>query len=335
MVRHFDRLLQRLRVEVLAHGNIAEGEAAALGPAIASALSQPEALPETELPTRHALRMPDGGRRGGGAGGGGVVIDLEAATEEEKNSAVQVHFQVGRGEANLDLASALEFINTVGYTSAFQQLRTREQLGYIVYTQLERGPPGKVTPWEEAEEGGGGGGGGKGMHPGGPLAWSVVVQSPDKTPAELDERVEAWVAMFRDELAEMSDEVFESTVASMSSGALRRERSMREEAGIFFGAIASRSRDFYRRYRKGESYSRLTKEAVLAVYDASFAPDAPGRRKLSVRVASRRHSLEAVAKEGVGVGVGEGVGEGGGDGVVVLRSLEDIRAFKARTPIYN
>ena len=93
MARHLDRLLQRLRVEVLAHGNIAEGEAAALGPAIASALSQPEALPEAELPTRHALRMPDGGRRGGGGGsvgGGGVVVDLEAATEEEKNSAVQV-----------------------------------------------------------------------------------------------------------------------------------------------------------------------------------------------------------------------------------------------------
>lgn len=89
MVRHFDRLLQRLRVEVLAHGNIAEGEAAALGPAIASALSHPEPLSEEELPTRHALRMPDGGRRGVGERGG-IVVDLEAAAEEEKNSAVQV-----------------------------------------------------------------------------------------------------------------------------------------------------------------------------------------------------------------------------------------------------
>lgn len=92
MARHLDRLLQRLRVEVLAHGNIAEGEAVALGPAIASALSHPEPLSEEELPTRHAHRMPDGGRRGvgGGGDGGGVVVDLEAATEEEKNSAVQV-----------------------------------------------------------------------------------------------------------------------------------------------------------------------------------------------------------------------------------------------------
>lgn len=121
----------------------------------------------------------------------------------------QVYLQVGPGEANLDLASALEFINTVGYTSAFQRLRTQEQLGYIVYTQLERGPPGKVTPYDLD--------GGAGMHPGGPLAWSVVIQSPDKTPAELEERIEAWMSDFRGELADMTHEVFAATVASMVS----------------------------------------------------------------------------------------------------------------------
>lgn len=119
-----------------------------------------------------------------------------------------MYLQVGPGEENLDLASEMDFINTLGYTSAFQQLRTQEQLGYIVYTQLERGPPGKVTPFD-------GEGGGEGIHPGGPLAWSVVVQSPDKNPEELEERVEAWIAGFRDELANISDEVFEATVASM------------------------------------------------------------------------------------------------------------------------
>lgn len=124
----------------------------------------------------------------------------------------QVFLQAAPGEADLDLASALEFINTLGYTSAFQQLRTREQLGYMVYTQLERGPSGRVTPPS------GGDVSGEGMHPGGPLAWSVVVQSPDKTPAELEERVEAWIASFRDELVELTDEVFESTVASMVGG---------------------------------------------------------------------------------------------------------------------
>lgn len=118
-----------------------------------------------------------------------------------------MYLQVGRGEADLDLAAALEFINVVGCTSAFQQLRTQEQLGYIVYTQLERGPPGLVTPPD----------GSLTYHPGGPLAWSIVVQSPDKSPAEIEERVEAWIAGFRAELAGMSDDVFQATVASMVS----------------------------------------------------------------------------------------------------------------------
>lgn len=102
---------------------------------------------------------------------------------------------------------------------------------------------------------------------------------------------------------------------------------MREEAGIFYNAIASRTRDFYRRYRKAESYRRLTKEAVLATFDASLAPGAPGRRKLSVRVASRRHALNSPGEREKGAG---------GDGeAIILRNLEEIRAFKARTPVYD
>lgn len=146
-----------------------------------------------------------------------------------KLSRTQVVFQVGRGKADLELGAAFEFINVVGYTSAFQQLRTQEQLGYMVYTQLERGPAGLVLPplatddgeaeSSESEEDGDGseeGAGRRGAnHPGGPLSWSIVVQSPDKTPVELEERVEAWVAGFREELQAMPDEEFQATVASM------------------------------------------------------------------------------------------------------------------------
>lgn len=115
---------------------------------------------------------------------------------------------------------------------------------------------------------------------------------------------------------------------------------MREEASIFFGAIASRTGDFYRRYRKAESYRRLTKQAVLDAYDQFYAPGAPARRKLSVRVASQRHARDAEEKAAAAAAEGgwghRGGREGGGSGgPVVLRSLEDIRAFKARTPIYE
>ena len=120
-----------------------------------------------------------------------------------------MYLQVGPGEANLDLAAALEVINNLGYTSAFQRLRTQEQLGYIVYTQVERAPPGKVSPWD------GKAGTEDAIHPGGPLAWSVVVQSPDRSPAELEERIEAWIAGFREELEGMSQEMLEATKASM------------------------------------------------------------------------------------------------------------------------
>lgn len=89
MAGHFDKILARMRVDAMAHGNVARKEAEGLVDTIAAALGRPEPLPEAELPTRHALRLP---ARGEGGGNGVVVVDLEAETEEEKNSAVQVGY---------------------------------------------------------------------------------------------------------------------------------------------------------------------------------------------------------------------------------------------------
>lgn len=91
MAGSFDRILARMRVDVMAHGNVAREEAEGLVDTIAAALGRPEPLPEAELPTRHAIRLPAAGEgEGEGGGSGVVVVDLQAETEEEKNSAVQV-----------------------------------------------------------------------------------------------------------------------------------------------------------------------------------------------------------------------------------------------------
>lgn len=91
MAEHFDRVLGRMHVDVMAHGNVGREEAEGLADAIAAALGRPEPLPEAELPTRHAIKLPATGEGGGRGGGSGeVVVDLEAQTEEEQNSAVQV-----------------------------------------------------------------------------------------------------------------------------------------------------------------------------------------------------------------------------------------------------
>lgn len=111
---------------------------------------------------------------------------------------------------------------------------------------------------------------------------------------------------------------------------LRRERSMREEASVYFSAIATRNHDFYRRYRKAEAYRRLTKEALLSVYDESLAPNAQGRRKLTVRVASQRHARD---KAGAPQEL-EGQRNRDHD-AIVLRSLKDIRNFKSHTPVFD
>lgn len=100
MVRYFDRLLTRLHVDVLAHGNVGKEEATSLPRTISEALSNPKPLSQAEIPSRHALRLPLGGR----GGHQGIVVDLEATTQEENNSAVQVCFFIAVLDCDLLVA---------------------------------------------------------------------------------------------------------------------------------------------------------------------------------------------------------------------------------------
>lgn len=114
---------------------------------------------------------------------------------------------------------------------------------------------------------------------------------------------------------------------------------MREEASVYFSAIATRNHDFYRRYRKADAYRRLTKEALLSVYDDSLALNAQGRRKLTVRVASRRHARDKAGAarelEGQVVENRNQMHRNRNHDAIVLRSLKDIRDFKSNTPVYK
>ncbi|CAN0074044.1 unnamed protein product, partial [Discosporangium mesarthrocarpum] len=154
-------------------------------------------------PAELDLGSGQGWRRGRGRGSEeGREGEWQEEEEEEEEGLFSLPAPVP--DSVLDLEAALEFIDQVGHTSAFQTLRTEEQLGYIVATQLGRGP--STVP---------------GM---GPLGWSVLVQGAGRAPGELEERVDAWVAQFRGELGAMSQKEFDATVGALLSGVLRRER---------------------------------------------------------------------------------------------------------------
>jgi insulysin len=138
-----------------------------------------------------------------------------AYSSSEENNAVEVTFQAGSDTSlRYEGVGINDLISHLAYNSAYNQLRTKEQLGYIVsaFTRKTAGS-----------------------------AWglSVVVQSSSASPKILEERIDAWLKTFRQELEEMPAEMIAMEVSGIVSQLLEENTKLAQEVGSFWSEIAA------------------------------------------------------------------------------------------------
>ncbi|EKU21330.1 insulysin [Nannochloropsis gaditana CCMP526] len=226
-----------------------------------------------------------------------LIYQTPGPNPEEDNSATEVYIQCGPthlsgGDTKSDVI--LDVLSHMASTSAYQRLRTEQQLGYIVFAFLRRLN------------------GGQGL--------SVVVQSPSASPPQLDGFIEDWMADFREkELGTLSDEDFESHLLAVESMKLEKDKRLSEEAYRHWAQIVERRYDFYREKREVAVLRTLTKEDLLSFWDTHISvATAPARRKLAVYVHSSKHASDTCRPD---------VSETG-KGVILVESMEALRKLK-------
>lgn len=105
---------------------------------------------------------------------------------------------------------------------AFNILRTREQLGYVVDSSNSTAPGGSEA------------------------GLRIVIQS-ERAPAYLEERVDAFLDEMKETLAAMSDEEFKEHKHGLEKAWLEDPKNLKEEAGGFWLQIDQGYLDFFRR----------------------------------------------------------------------------------------
>ncbi len=222
-----------------------------------------------------------------------LVLEDVVSNESEENHAVEVILQVG---SDHDLGykgiATVELIGHIAYNSAFNQLRTKEQLGYIVSAFVKKSAGGVVS-------------------------FAVIVQSSSTLPDVLEERVLNWVENFRKELQEMSPERISMEANAVVAQLLERNMRLSNEVSSSWGEILATdpsSKRFgtpaFDRLEKlaeeltldddevfelnndsideskttGAKSSKELKQQILDFYDKYFTTDAPHRRAMSSRV---------------------------------------------------
>lgn len=170
---------------------------------------------------------------------GAYIFSKHTPHKADPNSAVYHYYQAGFGNFFDDVCA--EMVSLLIDQPAFTQLRTREQLGYIVRAGLDRRR------------------GVNGIY--------VMVQSSRKPAEYLDKRIRNFLFSFRKYIAGMSEARFKGLQRAMMYRKLGRPGSLLSEASSNWEEISSQEYRFDRQFRELIAIRFLSKPRFLAWVD--------------------------------------------------------------------
>jgi secreted Zn-dependent insulinase-like peptidase len=214
-------LFGRSKAVSVSIGNIDEKGAHEVEEVISKHFLKKRPLLDDELPTFRSLKMPNRAEVTKIYGSAPestevpLIIEAVAHSEDEENNSLELFIQTASSyELGYEGLVIQELLGSMAYNSAFTQLRTKEQLGYI------------VSAFVKKSNGGGN-------------AFCVLVQSSNTLPPELEERSLSWIRQFRQEMEEMPDERFKMEAAAVRANLLEKDIKLGEEVSSVWGEILS------------------------------------------------------------------------------------------------
>ena len=244
IVSFFPLLLNQVHIEVLAHGNLYKEDVLRMTTTVENIL-KPRCLPESQWSIRRSLVLPEGGD---------FTYRRQLVDPAQLNNCIQYYLHFGSVTDKKLRAKAL-LLAQISAEPAFNQLRTKEQLGYVVFTGFRV----FITT----------------------LGYHVMIQS-ERSPEYLEGRINAFLAAVGRDLKAMSDKDFEAHRRSVINKRLEKVKNLGEETERFWAHITNEYFDFRQRQGDIDSLKALTKSEMEEFFDQYVHPIAPRRAKLSV-----------------------------------------------------
>ena len=246
------QVLQSFQLDMLVHGNMSTTHAKEMATIVL------DAWKPRHPRFHHGVRVANLPR------GVDHVYRARVWNPNDTNSSTVNLYMVG--ELDMRATAMLSLINHLVKEPAFSQLRTTEQLGYIVHTQVK-------TNGDHIK------------------SLLILIQGDSYDAAYLDERIEAFVAGFRSTLVGLSADDYTKTVESLKQSLLEKNKNLGEESWKHWKAIKNESYEFFRLEKIAESLDHVTLLDLVCFYDRYLSPTSPYRRKLSVQMFGKDHTM--------------------------------------------
>ncbi|MDX2469801.1 MAG: insulinase family protein [SAR324 cluster bacterium] len=223
---HTEKLLKRLYIQTLMEGNLTQKAALALQAQITSGIGH-QPLPKGEATIQKTYLLNSGERL------------LNSFAIEDTNSAYYLYLQAGPVAPRQ--TALLQLLNTVVTKPYYAQMRTNEQLGYLVWT------------------------GATGSHQVDGL--SFLIQSAEKGPEYLNKRTWAFLQKFRSQIQGMTEDDFLGYKKTLVQAAIEKPKNLGEEVQLHWSRIRNGSFDFDYREVYAKEFEKITQKDLLDFFD--------------------------------------------------------------------
>ncbi|KAI8912435.1 Metalloenzyme, LuxS/M16 peptidase-like protein [Gorgonomyces haynaldii] len=173
------------------------------------------------------------------------------------NSAIEFCLQIGP-ENDVQGRALLGLLAQISGEPVFDQLRTKEQLGYSVYGGIRK------MRWH---------------------GYRIVIQS-ERDPIYLEERIELFLRQFQQTLLEMPDEKFNKYKQAYVNNLLEKPKNLNQHSNRLWNIISSRYYDFDRNETDASFVQSIQKQQLVQFYQHAIV--GPERRKISVHMVSQK-----------------------------------------------
>ncbi|XP_066457093.1 insulin-degrading enzyme isoform X2 [Eleutherodactylus coqui] len=244
------QLLSRLHVEALLHGNITKQTALGIMQMVEDTLiehAHTKPLLPSQLVRYREVQLPDRG-----------WFVYQQRNEVHNNCGIEIYYQTDMQNTSENML--LELFCQIIAEPCFNTLRTKEQLGYIVFSGPRRAN--------------------------GIQGLRFIIQS-EKQPHYLESRVEAFLKTMEKSLEEMTEEAFQKHIQALALQRLDKPKKLSAECAKYWGEIISQQYHFERDNVEVAYLKTLDKDNIIKFYKELLAVEAPRRHKVSVHVLAR------------------------------------------------
>lgn len=249
-------VLKRMWASAIFHGNISEDAAKELMESVQTKLGY-SPLSRSEMPMLRTVEVPREQE---------VFLRKPHSNPDDNNSAIDVFYQMfPQGDPLKDVC--LELLSDILNKPAFHELRTVQQLGYMVFQGVQDTD------------------GFAGMF--------VIIQSTVADPDTLLDRIEQFLKSARTTvLEEMTEETMQDFVTALIASKAEPEQTLGSRTRRFVDEISTGFMKFDRYQLEIDELKKLKKEDVLNMFDEHIAENGNSVRKFVTQVYGNQHPFK-------------------------------------------